>query len=127
MGVPTAAIKLQAFVLSAALAAVAGSLLTHYNGSIGPSEAGPLKSVRYVALVAAGGMANVWGGMTVSALINYLSLRGYFGTLDHAVFGLLLVAIISLAPEGPLPALGAWLRRAARAARPPRRSADAAA
>lgn len=101
MGVNTAACKLQAFVFSAILAAAAGCLLTHYYGGIGPSEAGALKSVRYVALVAAGGMANLWGALLVSALLNFLSLRGCFGTLDNAVFGAVLIAIVSLAPEGP--------------------------
>ena len=111
MGIDTAAYKLRAFVLSALLAAAAGSFLTHYSGGIGPSEAGAMKSVRYVALVAAGGMANVWGGLVVSSILNFLSLRGCFGTLDQAVFGVLLVVIVSLAPEGPLQPLGAWLRR----------------
>ena len=111
MGINTAACKLQAFVLSAMLAAAAGCFMTHYNGGIGPSEAGAMKSVRYVALVAAGGMANVWGGLVVSSILNFLSLRGCFGTLDQAVFGVLLVVIVSLAPEGPLQPLGAWLRR----------------
>jgi branched-chain amino acid transport system permease protein len=112
MGVNTAAVKLQAFVLSAMLAALAGSLFTHYTGGIGPSEAGAMKSVRYVALVAAGGMANIVGCLVVGTLLNVLSLRGCFGTLDHAVFGAILIAIVSFAPEGPLRPLGAWLRRA---------------
>ncbi|MBE0607162.1 MAG: branched-chain amino acid ABC transporter permease, partial [Deltaproteobacteria bacterium] len=59
MGIPTARYKLHTFVLSAVFAAVAGVLLTHYNGGIGPSEAGVMKSVRYVAIVAIGGMANL--------------------------------------------------------------------
>ena len=53
--------KLNVFVLGAVYAAVAGVLLTHYNGSIGPGEANVLKSVRYVAIVAVGGMANLTG------------------------------------------------------------------
>ncbi len=110
MGIHTARLKLQAFVLSAALAAAAGCFLTHYNGGIGPSEASAMKSVRYVALVAAGGMANLWGGLIVTAVLTFLSLRGYFGTYDHAVFGVILIAIISLAPEGPLKPLANWVR-----------------
>jgi branched-chain amino acid transport system permease protein len=109
MGIDTAAYKFRVFILSALLAAAAGCLLTHYNGGIGPSEAGALKSVRYVVLVAAGGMANLWGVLVVSTTLNFLSLRGCFGTYDHAVFGIILVAIISLAPEGPLKPIGAWI------------------
>ncbi len=90
---------------------MAGVFFTHYTGGIGPSEAGALKSVRYVALAAAGGMANLWGVTVMSIALNYLSLRGWFGTYDNAVFGAILILIISLAPEGPLKPLGLWLRR----------------
>ncbi len=111
MGIDTARYKLKAFVVSAILAAVAGVLFTHYAGGVAPSEAGPLKSVRYLALVAAGGMTNFWGILGVSTAINFMSLRGLFGTYDHAVFGLILVLIMALAPEGPLAPLATWLRR----------------
>lgn len=122
MGINTAAYKLRTFILSALLAALAGVFFTHYTAGIGPSEAGALKSVRYVALAAAGGMASLWGVAAVSILLNYLSLRGLFGSYDNAVFGAILILIVSLAPEGPLKPLGLWLRRLARirpAAAPP--------
>jgi len=111
MGIDTSTYKLRAFLISAVLASAAGSLMTHYNGAIGPSEVSAMKSVRYVALVAAGGMANLWGVLTISSVINFLSLRGYFGALDHALFGVILIAIISLAPQGPLKPLAEWLKR----------------
>ncbi|HOW66939.1 MAG TPA: branched-chain amino acid ABC transporter permease [Verrucomicrobiota bacterium] len=111
MGIPTAAYKLKVFVLSALLAAVAGVFFTHYTGGIGPSEAGALKSVRYVALCAAGGMANLWGVTILSVLVNFMSLRGWFGSYDHAVFGLLLIAMITWCPQGPLKPVGRWIRR----------------
>ena len=102
MGIPTSRYKLSAFVLSAAFAGLAGVLLTHYNGGIGPSEASIMKSVRYVAIVAIGGMANLWGTLMMSLLLNYLSLRGYFGSYDDAVFGLILILIMLFAPDGLL-------------------------
>jgi branched-chain amino acid transport system permease protein len=111
MGINTAASKLKVFVLSALLASIAGVFFTHYTGGIGPSEAGALKSVRYVALAAAGGMANLWGVTIMSTALNYFSLRGWFGSYDNAVFGAILILIISLAPEGPLKPLGLWLKR----------------
>ncbi len=82
MGVDTAAFKLRTFVLSAALAAVAGVFLTHFNGGIGPSEASIMKSVKYVAIVAVGGMGSLWGTVATSVILQFLSLRGYFGTLE---------------------------------------------
>lgn len=102
MGIPTARYKLNVFVLSAVFAALAGVLLTHYNGGIGPSEAGVMKSVRYVAIVAIGGMANLWGALSMSLVLNYLSLRGYFGTYDDTVFGVILILIMLFAPDGLL-------------------------
>lgn len=111
IGINTPSYKLKAFVASAMLAAMAGVFFTHYTSGIAPSEAAALKSVRYLALAAAGGMANLWGATLVSTVINYLSLRDWFGSYDNAVFGLLLIIIISVAPEGPLKPLGLWIRR----------------
>ena len=127
MGINTAAYKLRAFVLSALLAAMAGVFFTHYTGGIGPSEAGALKSVRYVALAASGGMASLWGVTGMSTVLNYLSLRGMFGSYDNAVFGAILILIVSLAPEGPLKPLGQWIGKLFGKARKERRHEHGAA
>jgi branched-chain amino acid transport system permease protein len=110
MGVNAARYKLGLFVLSAVFASVAGVFLTHYNGGIGPSEASIMKSIRYVAIVAVGGMANLWGAIAASVVLNFLSLRGYFGSYDEAVFGAILVAVMLFAPNGILIKLD-WLKR----------------
>jgi branched-chain amino acid transport system permease protein len=110
MGVDVGRFKLAVFVLSALYAAVGGACLAHFNGSIGPGEAAVMKSVRYMALVAAGGMGSPWGTVAVSAVLSFLSLRGAFGLYDDAVFGGLLVAIMLFAPDG-LFGLAARLRR----------------
>ena len=102
IGVNTARYKLYTFVISAAFAAVAGSFLTHFNGGIGPSEASVMKSVRYVAIVAVGGMAHLWGAMAMGVLLNFMSLRGMFGSYDDAVFGAILILIMLFAPQGIL-------------------------
>jgi branched-chain amino acid transport system permease protein len=113
MGIDTSSYKLRVFVLSAVLAAIAGVFFVHYAGGIGPSEAGAFKSVRYLALAAVGGMANILGVTAVSTALTFLSLRGWFGSYDNAVFGLVLILVISLAPDGPFKPLGQWLRRMA--------------
>jgi branched-chain amino acid transport system permease protein len=99
-GIDVGRYKLAVFVLSAVYAGFAGACLTHFNAGIGPGEAGIMKSVRSVALVAAGGMANLWGTLTVSVVLTFLSLRGAFGLFDDAVFGGILVAIMLFAPDG---------------------------
>ena len=102
LGVDTYRYKLAVFVLSALFAAIGGVLVTHYNGSIGPSEATVMKSVRYVAIVAVGGMANLWGAMVMGVLLNFLSLRGVFGSYDDTVFGAILIVMMIFAPQGLL-------------------------
>lgn len=108
-GIDTARFKLHVFVLSAVYAAVAGVLLTHFNGGIGPSEASVMKSVRYVALVAVGGMTHLWGTLLMGVTLTFLSLRGVFGTYDDAVFGLILILVMLFAPEGILSLRLKWL------------------
>jgi branched-chain amino acid transport system permease protein len=61
-----------------------------------------MKSVRYVAIVAVGGMGSLWGTVATSGLLTFLSLRGYFGTLDDAVFGGILIAVMLFSPDGIL-------------------------
>jgi branched-chain amino acid transport system permease protein len=100
MGVDVPRYKLATFVLSAVFAGVGGACLAHFNGGIGPGEASVMKSVRYVALVAAGGMGSLGGTLVVSAALSFLSLRGAFGLYDDAVFGAILVAIMLFAPDG---------------------------
>jgi branched-chain amino acid transport system permease protein len=100
MGVDVARFKLATFVLSALYAGVGGACLTFFNAGIGPGEAGVMKSVRYVALVAAGGMGSLWGTLAVSTVLTFLSLRGAFGLYDDAVFGAILVGIMLFAPDG---------------------------
>ncbi len=102
MGIDTARFKLAVFVLAAVYASVSGIFLTHYNAGIGPSEATVMKSVRYVAVVAVGGMANIWGALIMGTLLNFLSLRGVFGSYDDVVFGAILIGIMIFAPEGIL-------------------------
>ncbi len=61
-----------------------------------------MKSVRYVAIVAVGGMAHLWGALTMGVGLNFLSLRGVFGSYDDAVFGAILIVIMLFAPNGIL-------------------------
>jgi branched-chain amino acid transport system permease protein len=102
MGINTPRFKLNVFILGALFASVAGIFMTHYNGGIGPSEAGVTKSVRYVAIVAVGGMANLWGTLIIGTVLNFLSLRGVFGSYDDAVFGTILILVMIFAPNGIL-------------------------
>jgi branched-chain amino acid transport system permease protein len=120
LGVDTYRYKLLIFVLSAIFAAVGGVLMTYYNGSIGPSEVTVMKSVRYLVIVAVGGMANLWGALFMGILLNFLSLRGVFGSYDDAVFAIILIVIMIFAPNGILriPRLAAMLSKLSKSRSP---------
>ena len=102
LGINTYRYKLAVFVLSAVFASAGGVLATHFKGSIGPSEATVMYSVRYVAIVAVGGMSSLWGGLLMAIVLNFLSLRGTFGQHDDLVFGGILIGMMLFAPSGLL-------------------------
>jgi branched-chain amino acid transport system permease protein len=102
MGIDTSRYKLNVFIISAVFATVAGVFMTHFNASIGPSEASVMKSVRYASIVAIGGMANIWGTLIMGLVLFFLSLRGVFGSYDDAVFGAILILVMLFAPDGLL-------------------------
>jgi branched-chain amino acid transport system permease protein len=47
-------------------------------------------------------MANLWGALFMGVLLNFLPLRGVYGSYDDAVFAIILIAIMLLAPQGLL-------------------------
>ena len=115
MGVDVSGYKVSVFIIGAVIAAAAGVFMTHYNGGIGPSESSVSKSIRYIAIVAVGGMANLWGVLSMGLILNFLSLRGVFGSYDDAVFGVILIIMMMFFPDGlfrrgDLKKLAAFLR-----------------
>ncbi|KKL13934.1 hypothetical protein LCGC14_2520780, partial [marine sediment metagenome] len=46
--------------------------------------------------------AHLGGALIMGVTLNFLSLRGYFGSFDDAVFGGILIAIMLFAPNGLL-------------------------
>jgi hypothetical protein len=63
-------------------------------------------------------MDNLWGALGMGALLNFLSLRGYFGSFDDLVFGAILILIMMFFPRGLLRmnTIGRLARRAAKRA-----------
>jgi len=115
LGVDTERYKVQVFVLSAALASLAGSLHAHNAGIgyINPSEFSFLVSVQLLVMVVVGGMASVWGALLGAVVIQLLKnwmldldkahhvafglvLKG----LDPIVFGATLIIVMILLPQG---------------------------
>jgi branched-chain amino acid transport system permease protein len=107
LGIDIAAHKRFVFVLSAALAALAGVLYAHYLSFIAPASFGFSASVQFVVMVVLGGMANVWGSVAGAFFLTALpeALRG-FEDVDILVYGAILVLTVLFLPDGLAGGLG---------------------
>ncbi len=115
-GLDTAGMKARIFVLSAVIAAVAGSVFAHAEGFITPDEAGFLRSVEFVTMVVVGGQASTFGAVLGAAILTLLPqfLAGFQQWHDF-LFGIILVSTMIFLPRGLVPTLGlrlGWLRAA---------------
>ncbi len=127
LGVDATRYKVQVFVLSAALASIAGSIYAHYVTFISPEPFGFKFSIELVVMVVIGGLASIWGAVFGAATITILGelLRGLGTTqtlgaekgvfalirdrlgaspsdFDVIIFGLILMLIMIYMPNGLL-------------------------
>jgi branched-chain amino acid transport system permease protein len=73
MGVPVARYKVQAFVLAAFFAGIAGALFAHEVGTaLNPVELGFQKSIEIVIMVVLGGMGSISGAAFAAVLVTVL-------------------------------------------------------
>ncbi len=110
VGVNTARLKAQVFVISAIYAGLAGSLYAHYVTFVNPSPFGFHFSVTLVVMASVGGVATVWGAPFGAGVVTVLTeaLRAVVPRLlDHAsgeyeiiAFGALLMLIMIFMPQG---------------------------
>ncbi|BBO83009.1 branched-chain amino acid ABC transporter permease [Desulfosarcina ovata subsp. sediminis] len=101
LGVNIRRAKIKVFVLSAVLAALAGSLFAHCYAFVSPDSFGIFVSVDFVIMVVVGGMSSIWGTLFGTALITLLpewieSLESFKDILH----GLILVLILLFLPQG---------------------------
>jgi branched-chain amino acid transport system permease protein len=111
-GVDIDRLKTGVFVLSAVLAALAGSLFVHYEGFVTPTEAGFLRSVELVTMVVLGGMASTFGAVVGAAILTALpQFLTVFQEYEQLVLGAILMAVMVLMPRGLVPSLARAIRR----------------
>jgi branched-chain amino acid transport system permease protein len=106
LGIPAFRYKVVLFVVSALYAALAGFCYAHYVTFISPKTFDIFYSVQTVTMVAVGGMGNLWGGLAGTVLLTCLpEVLHTFEDLHVLLYGLLLMGVLVLCPEGLLPAL----------------------
>lgn len=112
-GLDIALMKARVFVLSAVIAAVAGSLFAEAERYVTPDEAGFLRSVEFVTMVVVGGMASTFGAVLGATILTLLpQLLSGFEDWHDLLFGLILVGTMIFLPRGIVPSLAEGLRRA---------------
>lgn len=104
LGVPTFRYKVWAFVLGASVGGAAGVIYASKTLYIAPDNFTLQISILILACVVFGGMGNIWGVILGAVVLAYLPDRIRF--LSEArllVFGLVLVIMMNLRPDGLLP------------------------
>lgn len=100
-GIDVQGLRLNAFVLSAAIAGLAGCLHAHYTYSISAGNYGFEAAVDYLTMAVLGGIAGLPGPLIGAAILTLLPevLRG-LAELRTAVSGTILILVILYLPHG---------------------------
>jgi branched-chain amino acid transport system permease protein len=115
-GIDVARFKLQAFVIAAVYASLAGSMLAMMNGFINPDQAGFLHSVELVTMVVLGGLGSVVGSIVGAAiLITLPQVLTVFQEYEHVLLGLIIIVSMIFMRDGIVPTASKWLARRVRA------------
>jgi len=107
MGIPVVTMKLKAFALSAAFAALAGLLYAAFIGFVDPAACSFEQSVMVLAMVILGGLGSIPGSVLGAALLYFIPtlLRDQFPALSEyrlLLFGAIMVAMMLCRPQGLL-------------------------
>ena len=117
-GIRTPRAKLLVFIYAAVLAGLSGWLYAHFQRAANPTPFGAQAGIEYLFVAVVGGAGYVWGGVLGAAIVVILKeiIQDYLpylfhgeGQLETIVFGILLVALLQLAPSGVWPWLTARL------------------
>ena len=102
MGVPTARLKVQVFVLSAVLAALAGSFYTHYITFLNPGSFNLMWSIRFMLMVMVGGMQSLWGALLGTVLMTFVGNEWLqvFADFEILAYGAILLVVALFLPRG---------------------------
>lgn len=110
MGIDTTKYKIRAFVLSAALAGVAGGIFAHTVGvQLNPGELGFQKSFDIIIMVVLGGLGSISGASIAAVILTILpELLRDVAEYRMVVYALLLILIMILRPQGLLGLREVW-------------------
>ncbi len=112
VGIDVAGHKLTAFVISAAMAALAGGMLALFDGHVTPVVGGFLRSVELVTMAVLGGLGSVLGSVVGAAILVVLpQALTVFHDYEHVILGLLMMLFMIFLRQGIVPSIAARLWR----------------
>jgi branched-chain amino acid transport system permease protein len=107
MGINVPLVRIQVFALGAGVAALGGALRAHYVLVVSPSDLAFWVSVNYVIFWVFGGSYAFWGPATGAIILTVLPEFLRFSSHDRLIlYGLALVVLIILRPEGLITRVG---------------------
>lgn len=110
--------KLGIFVISGAVAGLAGCLFTNWGGFVSPGVFSLTITAQAVIFVIVGGIGTLIGPIIGALLIQYIATilgssqqLAAYGLNNNLVFGLIMVAFVLLVPQGIVPTIKSLWKR----------------
>jgi branched-chain amino acid transport system permease protein len=112
LGVPVVRSRIQVFVLSAVLAALAGSLYAHFLNYVNGSFFDLPVMVQLMAMLVVGGIGTAWGPVVGAVALTWLSQSlGRYADYSLLIFGLLYGSMLLFVPRGVCGEAAQWIER----------------
>lgn len=111
LGVDIHGLRIKVFIIGAMLGALAGSLFAHYVSYVSVESFTILRSIIFLLIPVIAGARVLWGVVPGALFVTFVPewLMG-FGDIHQMLFGIVLVVVVTLLPEG-LTGLPQRLRR----------------
>jgi branched-chain amino acid transport system permease protein len=112
MGASTFRYKVTMFLVAALMASWSGWLFAHLQRTVNPSPFGLKMGIEYLFMAVVGGIGSVWGAFVGAGIVKVVeeqlqtwlpALIGTSGNYEVIVFGVVLVLVLKLSPQGLWP------------------------
>ncbi|WP_082562750.1 MULTISPECIES: branched-chain amino acid ABC transporter permease [unclassified Rhizobium] len=101
MAVNIHAIRTKIFALSAGLGALAGSLFAHYSTYVSVESFTVQRSIVFLLIPVIAGARSIWGTVAGALFVTFVpELLSGFGDAHQMLFGIMLVLVVTLMPDG---------------------------
>ncbi len=112
LGIDLQWLRTRVFMLSALFGSLAGSLFAHYVSFASVQSFTVDKSISFLLIPVLGGVRSLWGVVLGALFVTILpEVLSQVGDIHQILFGLALVAVVVLLPEGLMGLLRSATRR----------------